>query len=179
MFDDQEMAEQKIGANQALPNDEEEAEDQSWDESTPKDTWRNYSASGRLAPLLAGIAFGTIFFPFMATSWGLQVATVAAYSVLVFALAFRDKNCSLHRSQVKERLPFFAAVHLPILAIVYGIVAEWGSLASRMPDWMTVRGRKGSFYDGILIAVLCLLAWRQEHWMRATVKRSLRSEEPA
>lgn len=178
MFDGQESAEQKFGRNQTLPNNEEKAEDQSWDESTPKDTWRNYSATGRLAPLLAGVTFGTIFFPFMGTSWGLSVATLAAYSVLVFALAFRDKNCSLRRSQVQEKLPFFAAVHVPILAIVYGIVAEWGSLASRMPDWMTVRGRKGSFYDWILIAALGLLAWRQEHWMRATVKRSLRSEEP-
>jgi hypothetical protein len=178
MFNEQESAEQKFGGNQALPNDEEKAEDKSWDESTPKDTWRNYSASGRLAPLLAGVTFCAIFFPFMGTIWGLPVATLAAYSVLVSALAFRDKNCSLHRPQVQEKLPFFAAVHVPILAIVYGIVVEWGSLASHMPDWMTARGRKGSFYDWMLIAALGLLAWRQEHWMRATVKRSLRSEEP-
>jgi hypothetical protein len=147
-----------------------------WDDKTPKDTWRNYSATGRLAVVLAGVTFCAFFFPFMGTQWGLPVATLAAYSVLVFALAFRDKNCSLRRPQVQGQLTKFAFMHAPFLALVYGIESEWLNMSSRMPSWLTARGRKGSLYEWILIASLCLVAWGQEHWMRAIVKRNLRSD---
>src|SRR5579863_3500970 len=98
MFDDLETAEQKFKSNQA----ELEAADTTWDDSTPKDTWGNYSATGRLAAVLAGVTFCALFFPFMYRPWGLPVATLSAYTVLVFSLAFRDENCSLDRSQVQE-----------------------------------------------------------------------------
>jgi hypothetical protein len=48
-----------------------------------------------------------------------------------------------------------------------------------MPEWLTVRGRKGSFYEWILIASLCVLAWWQVHWMRTVEKRNLSSDNPA
>lgn len=173
MFDDLEAAEQKFESDHPPLNNEKEPADTTWDESAPKDTWSNYSASGRLAPLLAGVTFCSLFFPFMHKPWGLAVATLAGYRMMVFALAFRDKNCSLRRPQVRDKLPLFAVMHLPVLAIVYGILAEWMHFASSMPDWLTVRGRKGSLYDWLLTAVLCLLAWGQEHWMRVVVKRSV------
>ena len=150
---------------------------QEWDDAVPKDTWRNYSATGRLAVLLAGVTFCALFFPFMKMQWGLPVATLAAYSVLVFGLAFRDKNCSLRRPQVQEHLPKFLLLHMPFLLLVYSVEALWLNFGSRMPNWLTVRGRKGSLYEWILIALLCLIAWGQEHWMRVIVRRSLRNEE--
>jgi len=172
MFDDLETAEKKFKSNQA----EVEAADTTWDDSTPNDTWGNYSATGRLGVVLAGVTFCILFFPFMHRPWGLPVATLCAYTVLVFSLAFRDENCSLDRTQVQEKLPLFAAMHLPFLLAVYGIVLEWTHLASDMPNWLTVRGRRGSLYEWILIAILCLVAWRQEHWMRVIVKRSVRGK---
>jgi hypothetical protein len=144
-----------------------------WDDTVPKDTWRNYNATGRLPVLLAGVTFCSLFFPFMGTQWGLPVATLTAYSMLVFSLAFRDKNCSLRKPQVKEQIPKFLLVHIPFLLGVYWIELEWLKQKSNMPDWLTARGRKGSFYEWILIALLCLIAWRQEHWMRLTIKSRL------
>jgi hypothetical protein len=154
----------------------EPLEQEEWDDTVPKDTWRNYSATGRLSVVFAGVTFCALFFPFQETPWGLQVATLTAYSVLVFSLAFRDKNCSLDRPQVQQQLAKFVWMHGPFLLLVYVIEAEWLNLASRMPEWLIVRGRKGSFYEWILIAILCLLAWREEHWMRAMVKRSVRAK---
>ncbi|MGA9060594.1 MAG: hypothetical protein WB341_02910 [Terracidiphilus sp.] len=173
MFDNLDTAEKKAEAVPS-PSDNELKE---WDDSVPKDTWRNYSATGRLAILFSGVTFCVLFFPSMGTQWGIPVATLAAYSVLVFSLAFRDRNCSLHKPQVREKLPIFALMHVPFLMLVYGVEAEWVTMASHMPDWLTVRGRRGSFYEWILIAALCLIAWLQEHWMRAMIRRSLRSEE--
>ena len=147
-----------------------------WDDSRPKDTWGNYGATGRLAVVLAGVTFGALFFPFIGTQWGLPVATLAAYSVLVFSLTFRDKNCSLRRPEVRDQLPKFAFMHLPFLLLVYGIEVGWLNVASSMPEWLTVRGRKGSFYDWILIASICLLAWGQEHWVRTIVRSNLRTD---
>jgi hypothetical protein len=144
-----------------------------WNDTVPKDTWRNYSATGRLAVVLAGVTFCALFFPFTGTQWGLPVATLISYSVLVFALAFRDKNCSLRKPQVRELIPQFLLMHLPFLSVVYWIEAEWLNQKSNMAYWLTARGRKGSLYEWILIALLCLIAWWQQHWMRAIVKSRL------
>lgn len=150
-----------------------------WDDTRPKDTWRNYSASGRLAGLLAVITFFVVFLPNSDSRWGLPVAILSAYSVLVFSYAFRDRNCSLSRPQVQEQLPKFALMHVPFLLLVYAVETEWMNAQSRVPHWLTVRGRKGSLYDMILGAILFLLAWWQVRWMRAIVKRSLRADGPA
>jgi uncharacterized membrane protein (UPF0136 family) len=156
-----------------MENEQIKPQGAEWDDTVPKDTWRNYSASGRLAALLAGVTFGALFFPFMGTQWGLLVATLVSYSVLVFALVFRDKNCSLRKPQVRELIPQFLLVHSPFLLVVYWIEAEWLSQKSSMPYWLTVRGRKGSLYEWALTALLCLIAWRQQHWMRAIAKNRL------
>jgi hypothetical protein len=156
-----------------LQNEPVKSTEAGWNDSTPKDTWRNYGATGRLAVVLAGVTFGALFFPFTGTQWGLPVAALAAYSVLVFSLVFRDKNCSLRKPQVRDQLPKFALMHAPFLLLVYDIEGEWLNMASRMPSWLTVRSRKGSFYEWILIASLCLIAWGQQHWMRAIVKSNL------
>jgi hypothetical protein len=150
-----------------------------WDDAVPKDTWRNYGATGRLAVVLAGLTFCVFFFPFIDSQWALPVATLASYSVLVFGLLFRDKNCSLRRPQVQEQLAKFAFMHVPFLIVVYGIEAEWLRMASQMPLEITRQGRKGSIYEWILIFVLCLIAWGEEHWMRAIVKRNLKSNRAA
>jgi hypothetical protein len=176
MFDDLKAAERKFEERKPS-GDEQMSPDTSWDDTTPKDTWGNYSATGRLAPLLAGVTFGVLFFPFMSRPWGLPVATLAAYSVLVFGLALRDENCSLGRIEVQDLLPRFLLLHIPFLVGVYWIEMEWLKLKSNMPDWLTVRGRRGSLYEWILIAVLYLIAWRQAHWMRAMVKRKLTEGE--
>ena len=147
-----------------------------WDDTTPKDTWSNYGATGRLAVLLAGVTFGAIFFPFEDTRWGLSIATLASYSVLVFGMAFRDENCSIGRTEVQEQLGKFLLMHVPFLLLVYAVEAEWLKLKLGMPFWLIQRGRKGSFYDWFLIASLCLIAWGQVHWMRMMVKRKLVSE---
>jgi hypothetical protein len=147
-----------------------------WDDVVPKDTWRNYSATGRLAILSAGVTFCALFFPFIEARWALPVATLAAYSVLVFGLAFRDKNCSIRKPLVQEQLPRFLLMHVPFLLIVYSFEVLWLNLVSMMPRWLTVRGRKGSVYEWILIAFLCAIAWGQEHWMRVIVRRSLSSK---
>jgi hypothetical protein len=156
-----------------MENEQVKPKEAEWEDTVPKDTWQNYSASGRLAPLLAGITFGALFFPFMGTQWGLSAATLTAYSVLVFSLAFRDKNCSLRRPQVQEQIPKFLLAHIPFLLAVYWIEMEWLKQKSNMPFWLTARGRKGSFYEWILIALICFIAWRQEHWMRLTIKSRL------
>jgi hypothetical protein len=104
MFDDLDTAEKKVEETPS-PSDGEQKE---WNDTAPKDTWQNYAATGRLAPVLAGVVFCAMFFPTMGTQWGLPVATLASYSVLVYALTFRDKNCSLHRPQVQELLPRFS-----------------------------------------------------------------------
>jgi hypothetical protein len=161
-----------------MENERAEPKEAEWDDKVPKDTWGNYSATGRLSVVLAGVTFSVLFFPFSDTPWGLKVATLTAYSVLIFSLAFRDSNCSLRKSQVRDQLAKFAFMHVPFLLLVYGIEAEWLNLASSMPSWLTVRGRKGSFYEWFLITALCLIAWWQEHWMRAIVRRKLRSEGP-
>jgi len=162
-----------------MENEPVETREAEWDATAPKDTWRNYSATGRLAVVLAGVTFCALFFPFMKTPWGLPVATLSAYSVLVFAWAFRDSNCSLRRPQVQDQLTKFAFIHMMFLLLVYGIEAEWLNMASRMPSWLTLRGRKGSLYEWILITSLCLVAWWQVHWMRAIVKRKIRSDSSA
>lgn len=155
-------------------NDEpSSATEAGWNDEAPKDTWRNYPATGRLSVVLAAVTFCALFFPNMDKPWGLPVAIVAAYSVLVFSLAFRDKNCSLRRPQVRKLLPQFLLMHVPFLLLIYWIATLWIRLAPDMPDWLTVRGRKGSLYDWILTALLCLIAWAQEHWMRAIIKRSV------
>src|SRR5579863_8933659 len=140
MFDDLDAAEKKFEQSPSQPGGEPDE----WDDSKPKDTWSNYSATGRLAVVFAGITFGVLFFPSMGTRWGLPVATLAAYSVFVFSLAFRDKNCSLHRPQVQELLPRFLVMHMPFLLLVYLVVVEWLRLESQMPYWLIERGRKGS-----------------------------------
>ena len=127
--------------------------------------------------MLAGVTFCALFFPLMKRPWGLPVATLAGYSVLVFGLALRDENCSLGRIEVQELLPRFLLLHIPFLLAVYWIEMEWLKQKPNMPNWLTTSGRKGSFYEWILIALLCLIAWRQEHWMRAMVKRRVTSEE--
>ena len=156
-----------------MENQRLETEEAEWDDTVPKDTWRNYAATGRLAVILAGVTFCALFFPLMDEPWGLPLATLAGYSVLVFSLAFRDKNCSLHRPQVKEQLPKFALMHLPFLLMVYAIEIEWKNVALSMPSWLTVRGRKGSFYEWIVIALLRFIGWAQQKWMRSMVKRRL------
>jgi hypothetical protein len=112
--------------------DQAEPSEALWDDRQPKDTWRNYSSTGRLAILLAGATFLLLFIPFEARPWGLTVATLAAYSVLVFSLAFRDKNCSLRRPQVQEQFGKFALMHGPFLLLVYAIEAGWLKLASHI-----------------------------------------------
>jgi hypothetical protein len=69
--------------------------------------------------------------------------------------------------------PKFLLVHIPFLLAVYWIETEWLKQKSNMPFWVTARGRKGSFYEWILIALICFIAWRQEHWMRLTIKSRL------
>ena len=49
-----------------------------WDDKAPKDTWRNYSATGRLAVILAGVTFCALFFPFTDKPWALPVASLTA-----------------------------------------------------------------------------------------------------
>jgi hypothetical protein len=100
MFDDLETAERKFEERKPS-GDEQTSPDTSWDDTTPKDTWNNYSATGRLAVVLAGVTFCVLFFPFMSRPWGLPVATLAGYSVLVFSWAPRDENCSLGRIEVR------------------------------------------------------------------------------
>ena len=148
-----------------------------WDDSLPKDNWHNFSATGRLAVLMAGATFFALFFPTMGTQWGLPIATLTAYTVLVFALAFRDKNCSLRRPQVRGQLPKFVFMHAPFLLLIYWIEAEWLNLASQIPGWLNTRGSRGSLYEYILIASLFLIAWGQVKWMRTIVKRSLDTEQ--
>jgi len=80
---------------------------------------------------------------------------------------------------VQDQLTKFAFIHMMFLLLVYGIEAEWLNMASRMPSWLTLRGRKGSLYEWILITSLCLVAWWQVHWMRAIVKRKIRSDSSA
>ena len=96
-----------------MENQPAKSTDANWDDTVPKDTWRNYAATGRLAVVLAGVTFGCFFFPFADTNWGLPIATLAAYSVLVFAMAFRDRNCALRNPQVRELLPQFLLMHVP------------------------------------------------------------------
>lgn len=156
-----------------MENEPAESTEAEWDDKAPKDTWGNYSATGRLSVVLGGVTFCALFFPFNETPWGLPVATLTAYTVFVFALAFRDRNCSLRKPQVQNQLPKFALMYVPFLLLVYGAEAEWLRLAPRMPSGLTMRGRKGSFYEWILIALLCLAAWWQEHWMRTIIKRRL------
>ena len=74
---------------------------------------------------------------------------------------------------MKEQLPKFALMHMPFLLMVYAIEIEWKNVALSMPSWLTVRGRKGSFYEWILIALLCFIGWAQQKWMRSVVKRRL------
>lgn len=116
------------------------------------------------------------FLSFRETQWGLPVATLASYSVLVFGMAFRDENCNIGRSQVQEQLGKFLLIHVPFLLLVYAFEAEWLKLKPGMPYWLIQRGRKGSLYEWILIALLCLIAWGQVHWMRMMVKRRVLSE---
>jgi hypothetical protein len=178
MFDDLEAAERKFEERKPS-GDEQTSPDTSWDDTTPKDTWNNYSATGRLAVVLAGVTFCVLFFPFMSRPWGLPVATLAGYSVLVFSWALRDENCSLGRIEVQELLPRFVLLHIPFLLVVCGIEMEWLRQRSNMPDWLIVEGRKGSLYMWILTALLCVIAWQQARWMRTMVKRKLTEGGPA
>jgi hypothetical protein len=169
MLNDMDNAGNKLETASVLRDRDVEA----WDDAEPKDTWRNYSATGRLAVVFAGVTFCVVFFPAMGTRWGLPVAALSAYSVLVFSWVFRDKNCSLSRPIVQEQIPRFLLVHVPFLLFVYWIVTEWIERKSMMPGWLTMRGRKGSLYEWILIASLCLLAWGQQRWMLAIVRSRL------
>jgi hypothetical protein len=155
--------------NQAK-NDAVEPVQDEWDDSVPRDTWRNYAATGRLAGVYAAVAFMAIFFPSMGTKWGLPVATVVSYSVLAFALAFRDKNCSLSKPLVQDQVPKFLLIHLPFLLVVFAIEMVWSNEMSRMPSWLVARGRKGSLYDWMLLVLLYLIASRQARWMRAIIR---------
>jgi hypothetical protein len=45
-----------------MENQRLETEEAEWDDTVPKDTWRNYAATGRLAVILAGVTFCALFF---------------------------------------------------------------------------------------------------------------------
>lgn len=149
-----------------------------WESAPPRDTWRNYSATGRLAALLAVVTFCALFMSFEDANQGLIVATLSAYSVFAFGAAFRDKNCSLRRPQVRGHLVKFAFMHVPFLLLVYAIESEWLDLTAQMPHWLVARGRKGSLYEYILAVSIGLIAWWQANWMRAIVKRSICLHKP-
>lgn len=42
-----------------------------WNDKAPKDTWRNYFATGRLAIILAGVTFCVLLFSFQQNSLGI------------------------------------------------------------------------------------------------------------
>ena len=159
-----------------MENETTNSQEAEWDDTAPKDTWRNYSATGRFAIIVAGITFVALFLPFHGKPWGLPVATLAAYSGFVFSMAFRDKNCSLRKPLVQRQIPKFLLLHVPFLILVYMAEAKWINLTQGMPDWLTTPSRRGSLYEWILIVLLGLIAWWEVHWMRAIVKRRFRAQ---
>ena len=113
-----------------------------------------------------------IFIPFADRSWCPFAAAITGYSVLVFSLAFRDRECSLRKPEVRQRLPEFLLLHVPFIAAVYLIVTLSIHFAHQLPRFLVQAGGKGSLLDWTVTFALAMLAWAQEHWMRAAIRRN-------
>jgi hypothetical protein len=99
-----------------------------------------------------------------------QAAGLTCYTVYVFGMVFRDAECSLRRSQVRQKLPFFLLLHIAFLAAVYSTVSFSIRLAPELPRVMTNEGRKGSLFQWIVTFSLLFLGSAEEHWMRTIIR---------
>ena len=93
--------------------------------------------------MLQAFAAVIVFIPFMDRPWAPYAAALTGYSVLVFSMAFRDAECSLRKPEVRQKLPGFLLLHLPLLAAVYVIVTfsiRFGAPASEILDTIWPQG---------------------------------------
>jgi len=137
-----------------------------------------YDRRAAQLPLLgAAVAFLILFFPFMDRPWSLPAAILASYSIFVLSLAFGDAKDYLDRAEVRQQVQRLLSIHMFILLIALVIVLGWKRAQPLLPQGLTHRYQKGSFWDLGLELIFAIAGVWQGYWMRGIIQRTLKDTE--
>ena len=131
------------------------------------------------AMIWAGIGlFFVLYYVLRDRPWGVQTATLSAYTVFVFGLTFRKAKYSLRLAGVRDPLPQLLLIHCAFLALVYGIQTYALGFLPRLPHFLLTSGRRhpSLFASGLGLIVLIVLS-TQVVWTWAILDRSLENEQ--
>jgi hypothetical protein len=115
----------------------------------------------RWLALIASLAFLLIYLPFRNHPWSWFVAIAGSYTVAVLGIAldsaldFADADDFFGDSRVPRYVAVLLLPHALVLVLIMLGAYLWLCLEPVLPHWITVEGRKGSFWD--LIGLLLLL----------------------
>jgi hypothetical protein len=112
--------------------------------------------------------------------FGIQIATIIAYSGSVFCLVFfrwrfLDEAYNLRIEAVQEQIPRLLAIHLAFLGFIVAVLTLALFLRSQLPSfWFTERfGKHGSLFSHGLLLICTLAAVTQVFICRTILSRSI------
>ena len=120
-----------------------------------------------------------LYFVLANERFGIQVATLTAYTVYVFFLLFSSvkssKGYDLRQKAVRQTIPHLLAIHAAFLAIVLiGLTAALWLRPYLPPSWIVKRGlRGGSWFDVFLLLIGVATCAFQVQICRKVLSRSI------
>lgn len=133
------------------------------------------------SPIIAGLVFSCLYYPLKNHPWSWFVAIASSYSVFVFVITFgsgfNDSSDFFGDPRAPKCVATLLLPHALLLALVMLAAYFWLRLIPTLPHWVTVEGRKGSWWEYFGIILACLVGVKEGYWMGAKIKLRLGTSE--
>jgi hypothetical protein len=138
---------------------------------------------GTFAGLLVGFVLVLVLYIVLADEpFGIQVATIVAYTGFVFFSVFCDsrwlKGYSLRQKAVRKEIPLLLAIHAVFLVVVFMVLTIALSLRPSLPaSWLAERGKKhDSWFVDLLLLIGAVTITFQVFISRRILSRSVKAQ---
>jgi hypothetical protein len=129
-------------------------------------------------PLVCILALA-LYFVLADKPFGIQVATLVAYTGYVFFFVFSNlrasKGYDLRQRAVRQKIPHLLVIHAVFLAIVFiGLTVALSLRPSLPPSWLEPRGRRGeNWFELSILAIVFVTCMFQAQICRKILSRSV------
>jgi len=134
---------------------------------------------GFLGIVLVGFLALVLYFVLADKPFGIQVATLVAYTGYVFFFVFSNLRSSegydLRQRAVRRKVPHLLVIHAVFLAIVFIGLTVALSLRPTLPaSWLEPRGRRGeNWFELSILLIVLVTCMFQVHICRKILSRSV------
>jgi hypothetical protein len=133
--------------------------------------------------LIALLVFFLIYLPFRSHPWSWFAAIACSYTVAVLGIAldsvfdFADADDFFGDSRIPRYVAMLLLPHALVLVPIMLGAYFWLYLTPVLPHWVTVEGRKGSFWDLLGLLLVSIAAILEGTSLGSWTKRRFRKVE--